>query len=156
MAEKKGSVTDAVERLAREIAQPMGLGIWDVEFHKEGSDWYLKILIDRPEGVSINDCEEFSRAIDGPLDQLDPIEQSYYLEVSSAGLERALKKDAHFEASIGKLVRVRFYKPEEGKKEAEGILESFADGIVTLRCEDGSALQFGREKASAINWKVDF
>ena len=86
---------------------------------REGSDWYLKILIDRPEGVSINDCEEFSRAIDGPLDQLDPIEQSYYLEVSSAGLERALKKDAHFEASIGKLVRVRFYKPEEGKKEGK-------------------------------------
>ena len=100
-AKKKGGNTVAlVRRLAEPIARDLGLMLWDVRFVKEGADWFLRIFIDKPEGIGIEDCEAMSRAINGPLDELDPVEQSYCLEVCSPGMNRELTRDEHF-SSMG-------------------------------------------------------
>ena len=88
MAAKKGNTASVVWEFAKPYAGELGLSIWDVKYVKEGAQWYLRIFIDRPEGVTVEDCEAFSRLIDAPLDELDPIDQEYIFEVSSPGLER--------------------------------------------------------------------
>ena len=90
---KGGNTVAAVWEIAAPVAEQLGLSIWDIRFQKEGVSWYLRIYIDKEGGVGITDCENFSRAVDGPLDEADPIEQSYYLEVSSPGVERQLTRD---------------------------------------------------------------
>ena len=98
MKESKGSaVSESVRAMAEPIVAELGLGIWDVRYVKEGAEWYLRIFIDKEEGVSIDDCEAVSRALDEPLDKLDPIKEAYILEVSSPGLERELTRFEHFE-----------------------------------------------------------
>ncbi len=104
---KGGNVSAAVWEIAKPIADELGVEIWDIRFLKEGTDWFLRIFIDKPEGISINDCENMSRAIDAPLDELDPIEQSYCLEVSSPSLERELTRPEHFERYSGSPVKVK-------------------------------------------------
>ena len=104
---KGGMTVAAVQGLAESIAAELGLRIWDVTFTKEGASYYLRIFIDKDGGVGIDDCEAFSRAIDAPLDELDPIEQGYCLEVCSPGVERSLTKPAHFTACLGQRVQVR-------------------------------------------------
>ena len=111
---KGGSTVKTVWEIAEPIAQSLGLEIWDIRFEKEGADWFLRIFIDKADGVSIDDCVEMSHAIDKPLDEADPIEQSYCLEVSSPGLERDLKRDAHFEKSIGDKIMVKLIRPVDG------------------------------------------
>ena len=98
---KGGNTVAAVWEIAAPVAEQLGLSIWDIRFQKEGVSWYLRIYIDKEGGVGITDCENFSRAVDGPLDEADPIEQSYYLEVSSPGVERQLTRDEHFKKYIG-------------------------------------------------------
>lgn len=133
MASGKNGVAARVERIAAPIAQELGLRIWDIEFVKEGASWFLRIYIDREGGVTIDDCENFSRRIDGPLDEADPIEQAYYLEVSSPGIERELRRDGHFESATGRRIRLRLIRPlPDGSRELEGTLKSYADGIITL------------------------
>lgn len=146
MNQKKGSVAERVERVVAPIAQELGLSIWDIEFRKEGSDYFLCIYIDKEGGVSINDCEAFSRAVDAPLDEADPIEPSYYLEVSSAGIERSLKKDAHFIASLGREVRITLYQGRDGEKTLEGFLEGYENGTITLKRYDGSFLELEKSE----------
>ncbi|HCB99832.1 MAG TPA: ribosome maturation factor [Ruminococcaceae bacterium] len=137
MASGKNVVT-RVEGIAQPIAQDLGLSIWDIEYVKEGTSWILRIYIDKEEGIGVDDCEAFSRAIDKPLDEEDPISQQYFLEVSSPGIERELKKDAHFQYSLGKMLRVRMIRPlTDGRREIEGKLTSYADGVLTLETEDG-------------------
>ena len=104
MAEKKKTKTNTVEavtELVEPIVQEMGLQLWDVRFLKEGAQWYLRIFIDKDSGVTIDDCENVTRAVDEPLDALDPIEQNYILEVSSPGIERELIRPEHFDAFLG-------------------------------------------------------
>ena len=133
MASGKNGVAARVERIAAPIAQELGLRIWDIEFVKEGASWFLRIYIDREGGVTIDDCENFSRRIDGPLDEADPIEQAYYLEVSSPGIERELRRDRHFAGAVGQRIRLRLIRPlPDGLREFEGTLESYADEIITL------------------------
>ncbi len=107
------SVVSVVTDLAKPVIEELGLKLWDVEFKKEGSEYFLRIYIDRDEGVWINDCEEVSRRLDPLLDELDPIEQSYNFEVSSAGLVRELKKDEHILKFVGHEVSVSLFKPDE-------------------------------------------
>ena len=95
---KGGNTVAAVWDIAAPIAEQLGLDIWDIRFVKEGADWFLRIFIDKDGGVTIEDCENMSRAMDAPLDEADPIPQSYCLEVSSPGVERELTRDSHFEA----------------------------------------------------------
>lgn len=139
MAVSKGKNTVAtVEELARPIAEGLGLRIWDVRYLKEGSQWYLRIFIDKDGGVDINDCENMSRAIDGPLDEADPIDGEYILEVSSPGVERELIRPEHFEEFVGADIMVRMIRPLEGiGKEFKGVLTAYGDGMVTITDHSG-------------------
>ena len=140
MSKSKISIVDKVYQLAEPIAKKLGLEIWDIKYLKEGADWYLRIFIDNEEqSVSIDDCENMSRAIDEPLDILDAIPNSYCLEVSSPGLERKLEKPGHFKRFMGERVKFKTIQPDdEGKREGEGILKDFKDNIVTINTSQGT------------------
>ncbi len=147
---KGGNVSAAVWEIAAPIAEQLGLEIWDVRFVKEGADWFLRVFIDKEGGVNINDCENMSKALDGPLDELDPIEQSYCFEVSSPGLERDLTRPEHFEKFTGADIKVKFIRPVEGKREYSGVLESCDGNSIVLRLEDGSAMNIEKKETSYI------
>lgn len=124
---------DAVWALCEPFASQLGLSIWDVRFQKEGGDYFLRVFIEKEGGVTIEDCEAMSRAIDAPLDELDAIEQSYCLEVSSPGLERELVRPEHFEAYLGCPVMVRLIRPDaSGRRELKGTLAGYEAGMVSL------------------------
>lgn len=147
---KGGNTVAAVWQIAEPIARDLGLELWDIRFVKEGVSWYLRIFIDKEGGVGIDDCENMSRAIDAPLDEADPIEQSYCLEVSSPGLERELTRDEHFEKLTGEKIKVRFIRPRENRRDYNGVLEGFDGKFITLRLEDGEGIVFEKKEASYI------
>jgi ribosome maturation factor RimP len=139
MALHKGNIVSAVEKLALPIAETLGLELWDTQFVKEGSSYFLRIFIDKEGGVTIDDCETMSRAIDKELDSADPIEQSYCLEVSSPGIERSLTKDRHFQKYIGKKIKSRLIRPNAGgQRDIEGTLESFDGGYAGIKTASGT------------------
>lgn len=125
-------VTDAVAALAAPIVEQAGCTLWDVEYVKEAGEWFLRVYIDREGGVDITHCEAVSRPLSDLLDEVDPIQNSYTFEVSSAGLDRVLRKPEHYEACKGQLVDVKLYRPMEGRKEYTGTLNGFVDGNVTV------------------------
>lgn len=126
-------VTDVVAQLAQPIVEQAGCTLWDVEYVKEAGEWFLRVYIDKEGGVDINDCEAVSRPLSDLLDEADPIQGSYTFEVSSAGLDRPLKKPEHFAACAGQQVAVRFYRPVDGRKEYTGALVGCdGDGNVTV------------------------
>lgn len=129
---KFGATEQLVFDLAKPIADECGSRIWDVRFEKEGASWYLRVFIDREEGVTIDDCEAVSRPLSDILDEKDPISQGYFLEVGSAGLERELIREAHFEASLGEFVTVKLFKAIEGVKEFTAKLAGFDKEKLTL------------------------
>lgn len=133
-------VTDMVAQLARPAVEAAGCTLWDVEYVKEAGVWYLRLYIDKPDGVSINDCEAVSRPVSDLLDEADPIEGSYTFEVSSAGADRVLRKPEHFAAYIGGEVEVKLYRAQEGRKEQVGILKSYEDGNVTIETPAGEKI----------------
>lgn len=137
MAKEKKNTVAVAEELALPVLEEMGLSLWDVRFEKEGSGWYLRYFIDKAGGVDIDDCERFSRAIDPLLDEADPIEQSYCLEVSSPGVERELVKPRHFEENIGKKVTVRLIRAANGQREFEGVLKGYSDGEALIETAEG-------------------
>ena len=147
---KKGSNTESVVwKLAKPIAEGLGLSVWDVRYVREGGNWFLRIFIDKPGGVGIDDCEAMSRAVNGPLDELDPIRESYCMEVSSPGLNRALTREEHFRAFGGACVAVRLIRPlEDGRRVLRGSLEGFEGGVLTLGLESGEKAEI-RLKDSA-------
>lgn len=147
---KGGNTVNAVWEIAEPIANSLGYELWDVRFEKEGANWYLRIFIDKEDGISINDCVDMSHAIDKPLDEADPIEQSYCLEVCSPGLERDLKRDAHFEKSIGKKIMVKLIRPVDGQREFKGTLESYDNGNFELLVEDGTKLMINKKETSYV------
>lgn len=126
-------VTDAVAALAAPIVEQAGCTLWDVEYVKEAGEWFLRVYIDREGGVDINHCEAVSRPLSDLLDEADPIQNSYTFEVSSAGLDRVLRKPEHYEVCMGRLVDVKLYRPMEGRKEYTGTLTAFGeDGSVKV------------------------
>ena len=125
-------ITDKVTELARPIVEANGCDLWDVEYVKEAGTWYLRVYIDKDDGVGINDCEAVSRALDPVLDEEDPIPDSYVFEVGSAGAERVLSRPEHFEKCIGEEVEVRLYQPRNGQKTLIGKLEEYGDGSVVV------------------------
>ena len=147
---KGGNTVNTVWQIAEPLAKELGLEIWDVRFEKEGADWFLRIFIDKEGGVSIDDCVDMSHAIDKPLDDADPIEQSYCLEVCSPGVERELKRDEHFMKFIGEAVMVKLIRPLENKREYNGILESYENGSFELRLEDGTGLMINKKETSYV------
>lgn len=143
------------EELLTPIAQANGVEIYDVEYVKEGSDWYLRAFIDKPEGVNIGDCENVSRALSDKLDEADFIEDAYILEVSSPGLGRALKKDRHLKKSLGEEVEIRLYKPVDKCKEFSGKLTGFdAEHIIIETTE--KEMTFARKEIALIRLALDF
>ncbi|MDP4153104.1 MAG: ribosome maturation factor RimP [Bacillota bacterium] len=148
-------VTEIVREIIYPIAEKLELKIWDIEYKKEGGMYVLRIFIDKEGGVTVEDCEAMSRAIDAPLDEADPIAESYYLEVSSAGLDRSLKKSEHFEQYIGSRVDVNLYKPQNGIKQYTGVLLSHDDSSVSIEDENGSHT-FKMADVSAVRLSVEF
>ncbi len=150
MAKSKGGVTVAkVRELCEPIVKELGLSLWDVRYVKEGADWFLRIYIDKPDGVDINDCENVSRAINTPLDELDPIEGAYCLEVCSPGIERELINDEHFNQFLNADIMVKMRRPIEGiGKEFKGVLTGYDNGKVTITDHSG-------ENTVTINKKDD-
>lgn len=147
---KGGNTVNTVWQIAEPIAKSLGLEIWDVRFEKEGADWFLRVFIDKDGGVSIDDCVDMSHAIDKPLDDADPIEQSYCLEVCSPGLERELKRDEHFVKFIGSPIMVKLIRPLEGQREYNGILKSYDNGNFELGLEDGTGLMINKKETSYV------
>lgn len=129
------SAAERVYSLIKDTVEGCGVELWDVRFLKEGASWYLRVFIDKPEGITIDDCTDVSHAIDPVIDEADPIDVSYYLEVCSPGLGRELKEPYHYEAFVGSEIQLTLYKAEDGSKTVRGILEAFNDGPV-LRVGD--------------------
>ncbi len=122
---KFGATEQLVFDLAKPIADELGSEIWDVRFEKEGASWYLRVFIDREDGVNIDDCEAVSRPLSDLLDEKDPISQGYFLEVGSAGLERELIRESHFEASLGQIVSVKLFRAIDGVKDFTAKLSGY-------------------------------
>ena len=137
------------------IIEDVGYDVWDIEYVREGADWFLRITIDSPNGISIEDCEKVHRIIDPVLDEEDPIDNSYHLEVSSPGIERVLKTDAHFEYAIGEKIELRLFAPVDGKKTHVGILEQFSNDTLVLQGANGT-LEIPRDKVSKAHTVFDF
>ena len=148
-------VTELVAGLAAPIAQAQGCALWDVEYVREAGQWFLRVYIDKPEGISINDCEAVSRPLSDALDEADPIEGSYVLEVSSAGADRPLKKPEHFEQFIGAEVEVRLYRPVDGGKEHTGVLKAYDNGDVTIEIA-GEPRTFAKKDVDQVRLAVHF
>ena len=127
-----GKLVDTVRSLAEPVAAQCGCEVWEVEYVREAGAWYLRVYIDKPGGVGIDDCEAVSRALDPVLDEADPVPGSYVFEVSSAGAERELKRPGDFERFIGEQVEVKHYQPIDGAKSHVGLLRGYDNGDVTV------------------------
>lgn len=143
------------EELLLPIAEANHVEIYDIEYVKEGSEWYLRAYIDKEGGVNINDCEAVSRALSDELDRADFIEDAYILEVSSPGLGRTLKKDKHLQKSLMQEVEIKTYKPVFGSKEFEGTLKAFDEKTVTIFSEKEEII-FERADIAVIKLALDF
>lgn len=155
MADKK--IPEIVAELAAPLAESAGCFVDDVEFKKEGSDYVLRVIIDVADdingGVSIDQCEQVSRALSDVLDAKDPIPQAYMLEVSSPGIDRPLKRDRDFERFMGRNIDIGLYKPQNGSKTFTGKLIAYKDGTVTIN-ENGTVLDFEKDKTAYIRLAV--
>lgn len=148
-------VVDQVRQLAEPVVASQKCELWDVEYVREGSTWFLRIYIDKDGGVDISDCEAISRILDPILDEEDPIPDSYTFEVCSAGLERTLKRPGDYIRFMGADVLVRLYRPRNGSKEFSGILTNYQDGNVTITCGD-EEITFLKTEVAQVRLRVDF
>ncbi len=149
-------IVKRVSALAEPICAQAGVQLWDVEFEKEGGQYMLIVTIDRDEGVNIDHCETVSRALDPLLDAREFSSMPpYTLCVSSAGLERRLKKPAHFEKFLGSTVEVKFYKPIDGAKTVQGVLTAYEDGYVTIEI-DGQRRVYEPQDIAAVRLTIEF
>ena len=156
---KRDDYESRTEELAKEIVKDSELSIYDVEYVKEGADFYLRVYIDKVEGVNIEDCETVSRALSEKLDAEDFITDQYIFEVSSPGLGRTLKKDKHFEQSIGEEIEIKLYKPIDKQKEFIGILEEFdKNDLIISNDIDGEkkTTKFARVDIAKVKLTFDF
>lgn len=150
-------ITELTAELAAPAIAEQGCTLWDVEYVKEAGTWYLRILLDKEGGVDILDCEEISRKVSDLLDEADPIEGSYTLEVGSAGAERALKRPSDFQRFLGSPVLVKLYRAREGRKEFSGYLKSYdeATGDVTVTVGK-QELVFPKQETALVRLRVEF
>ncbi len=148
-------IADIVEALAAPLVAAAGCDLWDVEYLKEGGRWVLRIYIDRAEGVSTEHCETVSRSLETVLDDKDLIAEAYTLEVSSAGLERPLRRAEHYERSVGKLVEVALYAPHEGRKQLQGTLTQHDNQTTTITNATGTHALPNKDIAK-VRWVFEF
>ena len=145
-----------VEELLLPIVDGMGLSIWDIEFVKEGPEYFLRVYIDKEEGgIGIDECEAVSRALSDELDRVDPIEQAYMLEVSSAGMDRQLKKESDFLRYLGHDVDIKLYAPIAGSKEITAQLLAYQDKTITVDY-NGQELTLDLSKTVSVRLAVIF
>ena len=154
--EKREIYEQRTEELLNPIMERNGFELVDVEYVKEGGNWYLRAYIDKPGGINVDDCEKVSRELSDLLDERDFIEESYILEVSSPGLGRPLKKEKDFIRSMGKDVDVRLYRQIDKQKEFTGALSAYDENTVTLTMEDGSLMVFEKPDIALIRLALDF
>ena len=143
------SIEERVESLIESTVNNLGYELYDVEYAKEGKDYFLRIFIDKEAGIDLNDCEKVNDGINDLLDQADYIKEQYFLEVSSPGIERILRKDKHLEANIGTLVEVKMFKAIDGQKVIQGILKEFNKEMIVLEKEE-SNIEISRKDISVI------
>ena len=149
-------VTEIVAEFAKPIVEAHGCQLWDVEYVREGSERFLRLYLDKPDGtVDINVCEAISRAVDPILDEKDPIAESYHFEGCSAGLERALKRPGDFARFMGSAVTVKLYRPRNGLKEIPGILRGYEDGKVTVEAGK-ETITFEKSEVALVRLRVEF
>jgi len=148
-------VTDLVAGFAKPIVEAHGCELWDVEYVREGSEYFLRLYLDKEGGVDINDCEAISRAVDPILDEKDPIAGSYHFEVCSAGLERALKRPSDFQRFMGSAITVKLYRPRNGLKEIPCILRGYEDGRLTVEAGK-ETITFEKSEVALVRLRVEF
>ena len=148
-------ITEQVWQFAEPLVEANGCSLWDVEYVREGGEWFLRLYIDKEGGVDIDDCEAVSCAVDPVLDEKDPIPESYRFEVCSAGLERALKRPSDFARFMNSPVQVKLYRPRDGQKEFAGILTGYDDGRVTIAAA-GKELTFDKPEVALVRLRVEF
>jgi len=155
-----GMTRKKIEELVAGLAQPIvakhSFELVDVEFIKEGTNWYLRVYIDKPEGITIDDCQAVSEELSDELDRVDPIKQSYFLEVSSPGLDRPLKKESDFVRFKGDMVEVKLFQPFNGKKKFEGELIGLVDNKIVISQDGTERLEFDRDKVSLVRKVIKF
>ena len=149
-------ITELTAQLAQPLVEEQGCSLWDVEYVREAGTWYLRVLIDKPGGVDILDCEAISRKLSDLLDEADPIEGSYTLEVGSAGAERALKRPGDFAQFLGSPVLLKLYRAQDGLKEFAGTLEAYDpdSGDVTLSLGSQSRT-FAKKDVALVRLRVE-
>ena len=153
---KKEVYEQKTEEILNPIVEKHGFDLWDVEYVKEGGNWYLRAYIDKPGGIMVDDCEVVSRELSDILDEKDFVEDSYVFEVSSPGLGRPLKKEKDFARSIGEEVEIRTFRPINRQKEFIGILEAYDKETVTIELEEEEKMQINRSDIALIRLAFDF
>lgn len=152
-------ILSKIEKITYDLALPVvnaeGYEIYDVEYVKEGPHWFLRLFIDRSEGVNIDDCETISRALSSIMDEKDYVQTNYFLEVSSPGIERNLRQEEHFEEAIGEKVRIKLYKDIDGAKEIEGELLSTDSIGITVRTSNAQ-VEIDKKNIAKANIMFDF
>ena len=144
------------EALVMPLIEQNHFELVDVEYVREGANWFLRVYIDKDGGITVDDCELVSRALSDLLDEKDYISDAYILEVSSPGLGRQLKKDKDFKRSIGEVVELKLYKAINKQKEFEGVLVSFDENVLTIELEDGNQVSFQRAEIAMVRLALDF
>ena len=148
-------VTELVAEFARPIVEAHGCELWDVEYVREGSDYFLRLYLDKEGGVNIDDCEAVSRAVDPILDKKDPIPGSYHFEVCSAGLERVLKRPSDFQRFLGSPITVKLYRPRNGLKEIPCVLKAYDEGKLTVEAGK-ETITFEKSEVAQVRLRVEF
>ena len=148
------NIEEKVEQLVKDKIEAIGYELYDVEYAKEGKNYFLRIFIDKPDGIDLNDCEKVNDAINDMLDTADYIKEQYFLEVSSTGVEKNLRKERHLEENINNEVQIKLFKPIDGQKQYKGILKSFDNNYLILQTD--KELKLDRKNISQIktvyNW----
>ena len=148
-------ITEQVRQFAEPVVLQYGCTLWDVEYVREGSEYFLRLYIDKDGGVDINDCEAISRAVDPILDEKDPIPGSYHFEVCSAGLERVLKRPSDFQKYLGSPITVKLYRPRNGMKEIPCVLRAYEDGRLTVEAGK-ETVTFEKSEVALVRLRVEF
>ena len=148
------NIEEKVESITSKIIEDLGYSLYDVEYVKEGKDHFLRIYIESEKGIDLNDCEKVSNVLTEVLDKEDPIQEQYFLEVSSTGVEKLLRKDKHLEANIENEIQIKLFKPQDGKKQFKGFLKSFDKDYITI--SNNEEIKIDRKNISQIktvyNW----
>lgn len=151
------SIEERVEELVTPKIESLGYNVYDVQYAKEGKDYFLRIFIDKESGIDLNDCEKVNNEINDILDEADYIKEQYFLEISSPGIERILRKDKHLENSIGKEIQVKLFKPFNENKEWSGILEKFDNQKIAIKnIENDELIELDRKNVSLIKQKFNW